>query len=205
MDEKNKSIKLPANYSWDTRGITHDKELLCDYLNRENVIYDKTLTENASTIIVDNLDIFADCGKYEFELISNTDSNNEVRMLINGLTSGYYQSSLRISDNINSSHEIVPKGYYAKDTDKIDGWMLTANSLFPQITKGFIWMTKNILNEYKVSYSVEHFCSLDTQHCQVNIRGVMVQNMTNVTSLTFKLANAGNYLVGTRLKIKKVK
>lgn len=32
-EEKNRSIKLPANFSWDTKGITHNKQPLNELLN----------------------------------------------------------------------------------------------------------------------------------------------------------------------------
>lgn len=169
-----------------------------------NIIFETILENDSPQIVVDNLDILRDGGHYQFELISSTSNNNEIQILINGLTDGYYQSAIYITNSTSSSHDIVPKGYYAKSTQKIDGWLVTAQGGYPSITIGDIWLTKNYTDERKALYHVEHSCSLDSRHSQVNVRGIMAQNFDNITSLTFKLMSSGNYTKNTKLVIRKV-
>lgn len=167
-----------------------------------DIIYQEELTSAKSLLQIDNLDLLKDGGHYTFEFISYTSNANEVQILINNLTDGYYQTSRRVYSTTQTSADITPAGYYAQKTNKIDGWMMT-NQNYPAITKGDIYITKNSLNEYKVSYQIFHSNQIQDNHSTVDVCGVMSQNFDNLTSLTFKLRTSGNYTAGTRLTIRK--
>ncbi|MEI3507833.1 MAG: hypothetical protein V8R01_01670 [Bacilli bacterium] len=201
----NKSIKLPNGYSWDSSAITHDRVPLNEYLDKNNIIYSETLTSSKSVIQIDNLNILRDGGHYEFELISQTNNNNEVQILVNGINYRYYQISTHTNSFTSGSHDITPQGHFADDTDKIDGWMFTASGNYQSITKGDFWLAKNDKDMYKLHYMIEHECAFATRHSLVNIRGVHADDFENVTSLTFKLMNSGNFLKNTKIIIRKIK
>lgn len=181
-----------------------DIQEITNTIKKESVVLEKILTEPVNTIQLNNIDILKDGGHYEVELISFTDTNDEISILINNLSAGYYDTSINVSDNNNNTHSITPKGKYQDNVNEISNSLYTSDqNAYPNITKCEFWLTKNSTEKYMLSYSVKHSCALSGRHSIVDISGVYQLPLDNLTSITFNL-NIGNFLKNTKVIIKKV-
>ena len=168
---------------------------------KNNIVFEKTLDVATSSIVVDNLDIVADGGEYEFELLASTSSDAELEIQIDNFINSYFNIINRVSDSTDGSHDITPAGRYEPNTDSIKGWLYLVNSAsnsYFSITRGKFWCINN-----KTNYHIEHSEALRARHSLVNLRGLIGVENENINSLTLKTNNSVNFNVGTKLIIRK--
>ena len=174
-----------------------------EFKNSTNIVYEKVLEEPASSIVADNLDIVADGGEYEFELLANTASEAELEIQIDNFINSYFNIINRVSDSTDGSHDITPAGRYEPNVDCVKGWLYLINSpsnSYFSITRGKLWCINN-----KTNYHIEHSEALRARHSLVNLGGLIGLANENINSLTFRTNNGTNFNTGTRLVIRKTR
>lgn len=171
-----------------------------EFKNSTNIVYEKVLEEPASSIVADNLDIIADGGEYEFVLLAKTAENSELEMQINNFDNSYFNIMNYLSDTTDGEHSIQTFGRYVPNTNAIKGWLyLCSSNGYFSVTKGRIWCVDG-----KTNYHIEHSLALRARHSLSDVRGLIGVNNNNITSLTFKNNINANFDAGTRLIIRKI-
>ena len=168
---------------------------------KNNIVFEKTLDVATSSIVVDSLDIVADGGEYEFELLASTSSEAELEIQIDNFINSYFNIINRVSDSTDGSHDITPVGRYEPNANCIKGWLYLVNSAsnsYFSITQGKLWCINN-----KTNYHIEHSEALRARHSLVNLGGLIGVANENINSLTFRTNNGVNFNVGTKIIIRK--
>lgn len=174
-----------------------------EVFNKTNVVYEEILEVDASSIVANNLDIVADGGEYEFELLAMVDKSSEVEIKIDNFVNSYFNMINHVADSTDGSHSITPIGSYQPNEDAIKGWLYLAESAtsgYFSVTKGNIWCIDG-----KTNYHIEHSLALRSRHSLSDIRGLIGVNNDNINSLTFSARGEAKFKAGTRLTIRKVR
>lgn len=170
-----------------------------------NIVYQKTLTEDQSSIEVTGLDIIRDGGHYQFELISQYSVASQLVITINNAKDTYFRTHLCVQGTTNVSNgqvgSLTPAGGYTAAFPNIQGYLYTSTDFFPQVTTGDIWFHPQ---NTRVAYSIEHQCSVASRHSYSKLTGVMGGVESNVTSIQFGLRETGLFRKGATLIIRKV-
>ena len=167
------------------------------------IVYETTLEEDSSSIVVDNLDIVADGGEYEFDLLANADKSSEVEIKIDNFINSYFNIINYVADSTDGSHTITPGGSYQPNEDAIKGWLYLADSeasSYFSVTRGKIWCIDG-----KTNYHIEHSLALRSRHSLSDIRGLIGVDNNNINSLTFSATEGAKFKAGTKLIIRKTK
>lgn len=166
-----------------------------------NAVYDYTLTENASSIYVDNLDMLADGGGYELIIYHSGTIATDTRITFNDIKQGYYQTGFCYQGTSTSSDSsLTSEGVYRPNKSSIYwGMLCSTSSTYPATITGRFF--KQINN--RIAWSLKNECSVAGRQWITFTTGVNDQNVENITSLQFFRAE-GEFQAGTRIIIKRV-
>lgn len=166
-----------------------------------NAIYDYTLTENASSIKINDLDMIADGGGYEIIMYHSGTTLSDTKIRFNGLDAGYYQTAIGFNNtNTSSDGSLNMETAYRPSKDCIYwGMIASSTSTYPATLTGKFF--KQVDN--RIAYSLKNECSVSGKQYIAFSTGVNDREATNLTSLEF-FRNSGEFLKGTRIIIKRV-
>lgn len=171
-----------------------------------NAIYDYTLTENASSIEINDLDMLADGGEYEITIYHSGTTQKDTRITFNGITNGYYQtgfsfggSSNSISSDDYSSTLTAESAYRPNKSNIYWGLLCSTSKIYPATITGKFF--KQVDN--RIAWSFKNECSVSGKQWITFTTGVNDQEVTNLTSLQF-YRDDGEFYAGTRIIIKRV-
>lgn len=194
-----KLIKLKDAYL-DSSSLMHNKKNLFNFLNK--VVYEKTLTEATNIIEVTDLDMVADGGEYEFELVHAETTTKDLYITFNNLNTGYFQEGIYWNNTLSANGVLNITTFYRPNMDRIYyGTGGSTTIAFPGIMKGKFKFT-NDSNE-KIYYEFKNIVSINGQQTITELYGVNSNTIKNLTSIKFFKSENGSFLAGTKLIIRK--
>ena len=171
-----------------------------------NAIYDYTLTENASSIEINDLDMLADGGEYEITIYHSGTTQKDTHITFNGITNGYYQTGFSFTGSSNSissddySSALTAESAYRPNKPSIYwGLLCSISKIYPATITGKFF--KQVDN--RIAWSFKNECSVSGKQWITFTTGVNDQEVTNLTSLQF-YRDDGEFYAGTRIIIKRV-
>lgn len=172
--------------------------------SKANVVYEKTLTSNASEINVTDLDMDADGGEYEFTLFHSGTTAGDIFIQFNGITSGYHETIMAVYGTNSANNTSLPfNGSYQQAGTYIEGWLHSSPlQEFPARLDGKFYLIENPFKK-TIGYEMQNKVSVSGKQIYSLVTGVNSGNIENLTSLRF-YRQSGSYLAGTKLIIKKI-
>lgn len=186
----------------DKANATEVPKKLSDLVN-DRVVYDHTLTENASEIEVTGLDMVADGGEYEITMYHVATSHMaDSKIQINGITNGYHQLGNTFKGSyidVEGDLTVITPVYRPNMPWIYYGLVSPTNPKYPATMTGKFFMQ----SENTLAYSLKNECVVPGLQEFVNVSGVQENEVTNLTSIKIFKENE-EFCAGTRLIIKKV-
>ena len=204
MIDNNKGIPLDEYLGNLSDLNTSDKSNLVNAINEVNsdIVYDKTLTSDQSIIDVTDLDIIRDGGIYDIDLITFTESTDELVININDLTSNYYRTALAVYGSA-EGNQTTATNY--SSVSRIEGYLYLTSTDVPITTHMRVYLSKGLSTYYTLAYELTHQCTMDNRHALIHIGGMNNSHFDNLNKITFSIrSNSGKFLKGTRVIVKKV-
>lgn len=167
------------------------------------IVYDITLTENTDIIEAKGLDMEADGGEYEFELIHAETEEGDLSITFNDITTGYYQHGVYYSAGLTANGTLNQTTFYRKGMDRIYyGTGGTTSIYFPAVMKGRFLFSNS--TRKTVFYEFKNLTCIQGMQVITDLYGNNDQVVNNLTSIKFaKYNNVGKFIAGTRLIIRR--
>lgn len=166
------------------------------------IIYETTLTKAGDTIEATGLDMVRDGGEYEFDLIHAEETLGDLAITFNDITTGYYQQGLYHSGNLTADGSLTTVSFYRKNKTRIYyGTGGTTDMSFPATTRGRFFFSN--ISAKKVSYELKNMACINGSQAISDLCGVNDQSVDNLTSIKISKETGSNFLVGTRLIIRR--
>ena len=173
-------------------------------LNNNRVVFETTLTAETTTIEATGLDMVRDGGEYEFEFYHAEKTTGDLAITFNGLTTGYFQAGLYHSGTLSANGSLTTVSFYRQNMNRIyygTGGPTSFN--FPAVMKGRILFSNT--TRKSIYFEIKNISTIQSYQAITDLYGVNSQVVTNLTSIKFVKENGSNFLVGTKLIIRKVR
>ena len=191
-------------FSLDSEGNLIVKSITSEI--QTNIAGEVILENDAPVISINNLDALNEGGVYEFIAIGYTNStiSTDIKIQINGQTSGYHHSYINASGTLGSSGGLTSRANYVQGVDDINEWFQTngPNNAYPVIVEGRVYISENSAGQKKVNYTFRFHRAVQDGQSLVFGGGVFSQNFDNINSISLSLVNTSiKFAKGSRLTV----
>lgn len=170
------------------------------FLKKQNIIFEKTLTSDSPTIVADGLDLIKDGMHYKFELIGASNTDSEIEIILNNINT--YRSHIWGSYRTGgASGHTTTFGDYVLNSTSIAGYLMTVNSAVPFRIVGDIF--KLSADSNLISYNSDYYYS-NPYYTVLSKLSSHIDSDINLTKITIKQKNGGDFRAGTKLVIRKI-
>ena len=190
---------------------TNDKSNLVNSINEINdkIIYDQVLSSASNTINIQNLDLLADGGIYEFEAILWTNGSNSVDCQItfnDSDDSGYFYVQDIDYGQLSGDGNLTKISKYNHGKTSITSWTTNPQSQFyPIIFRGKLYLVNSMVSDdYKIHFDITYSQILDSRQIVNRMTGLYDPDVETLTSMKIYSGNASLlYTTKSRVIIRK--